>query len=124
MGVGLERSLQPSDILLIYCDNHLKKYITPSSKTSEVDSFCLPSNIISMSETFSAPFHTLIKLCYKKLLSDQAWSVVPKLNLESDRVSYQKHWKQTEIQHQEILRAKYKTPAITTDNCNVEKFYS
>ena len=35
----------------------------------------------SMSETFSIPFYTLIKLCYTKLLSDQAWSLVLKLNL-------------------------------------------
>ena len=26
-------------------------------------------------------FFTLIKLCYTKLLSNQAWSLVPKLNL-------------------------------------------
>ena len=34
-----------------------------------------------MSEAFSAPFYTLIKLCYTKLLSNQAWCLVQKLNL-------------------------------------------
>ena len=29
MGVGLVRSLQPWGILLIYCNNQLKKYVTP-----------------------------------------------------------------------------------------------
>ena len=35
---------------------------------------------MSISEASSVPFYTLIKLCYTKALSDQAWSLVPKLN--------------------------------------------
>ena len=89
MGVGLEISLQPSDILLIYWHNQLKKYITPSSKTSEGDSFRPPSDVYIRS--FLCPFSYFNKTATKKLLSDRAWSLVPKLNLESDTISYQEH---------------------------------
>ena len=67
MGVGLGRSLQPWVILLIYCNNQLKKYIAPLQRL--VRGHSLMS--MSMSEAFSVPFHALIKLCYTKALK---WS--------------------------------------------------
>ena len=69
VGVGLGRPLQPWDILLIYCNNQLKKYITPFSKTSERGTLHPPSDVYVRS--FSVPLHTLIKLCYTKALE---WS--------------------------------------------------
>lgn len=71
----------------------MKKYITPSSKTSEGDNF-VP--LISMSEASFSSFLTLNKTLPQKTRSDQAWSMVPKLNLESDTV-LMRHGKQTEI---------------------------
>ena len=37
--------------------------------------------LMSTSEAFSVPFRTLINSAIQKLLSDQAWSLVPKLNV-------------------------------------------
>ena len=37
--------------------------------------------LMSVSEAFSVPFLTLVNSATQKLLSDQAWSLVPKLNL-------------------------------------------
>ena len=45
MGVGLLRSLQTWDILLIYCNNQLKKYITPFSKISKWGTLHHPSDV-------------------------------------------------------------------------------
>ena len=65
--VGLVRSLQPWDILLIYCNNQLKKYIAP---LLTLGGLSVPS-LMSMSEAFSVHFLTWIKLCYTKALE---WS--------------------------------------------------
>ena len=40
-----------------------------------------PSDAYVRSLKISLSLFTVIKLCYTKLLSDQAWSLVPKLNL-------------------------------------------
>ena len=64
---------------MIYCNNQLKKYITPLLRL--VRGALSNHLLMSMSEAFSVRFYTLIKLCHTKLLSDQAWSLVPKLNL-------------------------------------------
>ena len=71
MGVGLVRSLQPLDILLIYCNNQLKKYITPFSETSEGGT--LRPLLMSMSEAFSVPFSLEQNSATQKLLNDQTW---------------------------------------------------
>ena len=62
VGVGMVRPLQPWDILLIYCNNQLKKYVAPLLKLARGALF-VPL-LMSMSDAFSVPFHTLIKLCY------------------------------------------------------------
>ena len=54
------------DILLIYCSNQFKKYITPLLKLTR-GALSNPL-LMLMSESFSVPFHTLIKLCYTKAL--------------------------------------------------------
>ena len=69
MGVGLVRSLQPWDILLIYCNNLFKKYITPLLRLAR-GALSVPL-LMSMSDTFSFPFLTIINLCYTKALE---WS--------------------------------------------------
>ena len=66
--MGLVRPLQPWDILLIYCNNQLKKCITPLLGLAKVHSL---SPFWCLSEAFSVPFYTLIKLCYTKALE---WS--------------------------------------------------
>ena len=75
-GVGLVRSLQPWDILLIYCNNQLKKYRTPFSKTSEWGTLCPPSDIYVRS--FLCLFSYLIKLCCTKALEWSSLVPVPK----------------------------------------------
>ena len=67
--MGLVRSLQPWDILLIYCDKQLKKYIAPLLRLAR-GTLAVPF-LMSMSEDFSIPFYPLIKLCYTKALE---WS--------------------------------------------------
>ena len=74
MGVGLVRSLQPPDILLIHCNNELKVY-NSIANTSEGVLF-LPSSDVYV-RSFHYLFYTLIKLCYSKTLSDQALSLAP-----------------------------------------------
>ena len=95
MEVGLVRSLQPWDILLIYCNNSSKYIIL--SLTLARGALSIPL-LMSMSEAFSDPFLTLIKLCYTKALE---WSsLVPSLiakssseitNATSFTISYQSY---------------------------------
>ena len=69
VGVGLIKPWQPWDIILIYCNNQLKKYITPFCKTNEGGTLYPSSEVYVRS--FLCPFFTLIKLCYTKALE---WS--------------------------------------------------
>ena len=68
MGVCLVRSLQPWAILLIYCNNQLKKYITPLLTLARGHT---PSSFWCLCQKLSVSFYTLIKLCYTKALE---WS--------------------------------------------------
>ena len=52
--MGLVRSLQPWDIPLIYCNNQLKKYVAPFSKTSDGGTLHLSSDVYVRS--FLCPF--------------------------------------------------------------------
>ena len=61
--MGLIKVLQPWDILLIYCNNQLKKY-NSLAKTSEGLTLHLPSDVYVRS--FLCPFLYLIELCYTK----------------------------------------------------------
>ena len=81
MGVGLVRSLQPQDILLIYCNNLIKKYITPLL-TLLRGALSVPL-LMSVSEVFSVPFHTLIKFCYTKEKKN-AWRNINSLKYADD----------------------------------------
>ena len=69
MGVGLVRSLQPPDIVLIHCNNYLKVYNSVAN-TTEGALFWPPSDVYVRS--FLYLFYTLIVLYYTKALSDQA----------------------------------------------------
>ena len=64
MGVGLLRPLQPWDILLIYCNNQLKKY-SSLAKTSEGGTLCPPSDVCVRG--FSVLFHFNKTLLHKAL---------------------------------------------------------
>ena len=75
MGVGLVTSLQPPDILLIHCNNYLKKVFNSIANTSKGVLFLPPSDVYVRS--FLYLFYTLIKLYYTKALSDQASSLTP-----------------------------------------------
>ena len=68
MGVGLMRSLQPPDILLIYW-----RVYNSIVNTSKRVLFLPPFDVYVRS--FLCFFHTLIKLYYTKALSDQALSL-------------------------------------------------
>ena len=68
MGVGLVRSLQPPDILLI----HWRVY-NSTARTSKGVLFLPPSDAYVRS--FLYLLYTLIKLYYTKALSDQASSL-------------------------------------------------
>ena len=70
MGVGLVRYLQPPDILLI----HWRIYNSTAS-TSKGVLFLPPSDVYVRS--FLCLLYTLIKLYYRKALSDQASSLAP-----------------------------------------------
>ena len=70
MGVGLVRSLQPPDILLI----HWRVYNSIANTSKEVI-FLPPSDVYIRS--FLCLFHPLIKLYYTKALSDQASPLAP-----------------------------------------------
>ena len=70
MGVGLVRSLQPPDILLIYW-----RVYNSIVNTSKGVLFLPPSNVYVRS--FLYLLYTLIKLYYTKALSDQASSLAP-----------------------------------------------
>ena len=72
MGVGLVKSLQPPDILLIHCNNKLEMY-NYIADTSEGALFLPPPDVYVRS--FLYLFYTLIKLYYTKALSDQASSL-------------------------------------------------
>ena len=79
MGLGLEKFSQTWDILLIYYNNQLKKYIAPLLRLAR-GALSIPI-LMSMLEAFSIPFHILIKLCYTKALE---WSsLVPGPKAES-----------------------------------------
>ena len=66
--MGLIRYLQPWDLLLIYCNNKLKKYIAPFFKTREVGTFLPPSDVCVRS--FVCPL--LIKLLHRS-----SWVIKP-----------------------------------------------
>ena len=68
MGVGLVRSLQPSDILWIYW--RVYNFIANTNK------LFLPHSDAYV-RSFLYLLYTLIKLCYTKVLSDQASSLAP-----------------------------------------------
>ena len=70
MGVGLVRSLQPPDILLIHC-----RAYNSTANTGKGVLFLPPSDACVRS--FLYLLHTLIKLYYPKALSDQASSLAP-----------------------------------------------
>ena len=70
MGVGLVRSLQPPDILLIYW--RVYNFVANTNKQAL---FLPPSDAYVRS--FLYLLYTLIKLYYTKALSDQALSVAP-----------------------------------------------
>ena len=67
MGAGLVRSLQPWDVLLIYCNNQLRRYTAALLRLAG-DTLC--PLLRSLSEAFSALFH-FNKLCHTKALE---WS--------------------------------------------------
>ena len=70
MGVGLVRSLQPPDMLLIYW-----RAYNSIVNTSKQVLFLPPSDAYVRS--FLYLLYTLIKLYYTKALSDQASSLAP-----------------------------------------------
>ena len=70
MGVGLMRTLQPPDILLIYW-----RVYNSIVTTSKGVLFLPPSDAYVRS--FLYLLYTLIKLYYTKALSDQALSLAP-----------------------------------------------
>ena len=70
MGVGLVRSLQPSDILWIYWSVY--NFIANTNKRV----LFLPASDAYV-RSFLYLLYTLIKLYYTKALSDQALSVAP-----------------------------------------------
>ena len=70
MGVGLVRSSQPPDILLI----HWRVY-NSTANTSKGVHFLLPSDAYVRSFLYLP--YTLIKLYYTKALSNQASSLAP-----------------------------------------------
>ena len=72
MGVGLVRSLQPPDILLIHCNNNHRVYNSIVNTSKRVLS--LPPTDVYV-RSFLYPFYTLIKLYCTKALSDQALSL-------------------------------------------------
>ena len=75
MGVGLVSSLQPPDILLIHCNNYLKKVFNSIANTSKGVLFLPPSDAYVRS--FLYLLYILIKLYYIKALTDQALSLAP-----------------------------------------------
>ena len=93
--MGLVRSLQPWNILLIYCNNQLKKYITPFSKTSEGATLLPPSDV--MSEAFFVPFH-----CHKTLLHKSSWVIKPGPWSQSQIIFFRDH--QSDIVHRKLSK--------------------
>ena len=102
VGMGLIKVLQPWDILLIYCNNQLKKYIT-LLLTLARGALSTPL-LMSVSEAFSVPFHF-----NKILLHKSSWviksgpcpeaksSSLEITNLTPFTISYQKDWKEKEL---------------------------
>ena len=86
VGVGLIKPWQPWDIILIYCNNQLKKYITPFSKTSDGGTLH-PSSDVYVS-SFLCPFFTLIKLCYTKALEWSSLVPGPESDIVHCKLSY------------------------------------
>ena len=70
MGVGLVRSLQPPDILLV----HWRVYNSTANTSKGV--FFLPTSDAYV-KSFLYLLYTLIKLYYTKVLNDQASSLAP-----------------------------------------------
>ena len=68
--VSLVRCLQPWDILLIYCNNQFKKYLTPLLTLAR-GAFSIPLPT-SVSEAFPVPFHF-----NKTLLHKTSWVIKP-----------------------------------------------
>ena len=130
--MGLVRSLQPWGILLIYCNNQLKKYIAPSLRLA-IGALFVPLRI-SMSEDFSVAFHTVIKLWYTKALE---WSsLVPdpepksssleKMNLTFFMVSYHHghrcHWNSNWSSEKHVLFSLYHV-ILTFENAIANHFF-
>ena len=78
VGVGLVKFLQPWDILLIYCNYWLKKYIAPLFRLARGHS-PPPSDVYVRN---FCPFFTLIKLCYTNALEPS--TLVPGLWSQSE----------------------------------------
>ena len=68
MGVGLVKSLQHWDIVVIYCNNYFKRYTAPLLRLGR-GAFSIPL-LMSTSEVL-CPFFTLLKLCFTEALE---WS--------------------------------------------------
>ena len=102
MGVGLVRSLQPWDILLIYCNSQFKKYITPLLRL--VRGALSKSLLMSTSEylwlihvevwqkttkfckAIILQFKNKIKLCYTKALEWSSLVPGPKTKSSSSKI--------------------------------------
>ena len=69
--MDLVRSLQPWDILLIYCNNQFKKYITPLLTLAR-GAFSI--HLLMSSQKLSLSLFTWIKLCYTKKKKYVLWS--------------------------------------------------
>ena len=130
--MGLVRSLQPWGILLIYCNNQLKKYIPPLLRLAR-GALSVPL-LMSMSEAFSVAFHTIIKLHYTNALE---WSsLVPgpepksssleKMNLKLLMVSYlhghRYHWNSNWSAEEHVLFSLYEV-ILTIENAVANHFF-
>ena len=69
MGVCPSKIFTTLRLFLVYCNNQFKKYVTPLLTLARGALSVLL--LMSISEAFSVPFYTLIKLCYIKTLE---WS--------------------------------------------------
>ena len=98
MGVGLVRSLQLWDTLVIYHNNQFRKHITPLLRLARGHS---PPAFWSLCQSFPCPSHTLIKLCYTEVLE---WSsLVPGPKAESSWEITDPTWS-TVSYHQSLLK--------------------
>ena len=69
VGVGLVKFLQPWDVLLIYCNYWLKKYIAPLLRLARG---ALSTRFWCLRQKLLCPFFALIKLCYTNGLQRSA----------------------------------------------------